>query len=83
MKYKTNYLTNEEIEQIYQDKQKRSVKCKCGHTVVILDPKGYQICSWCRNYAFATPKIEFEYRMKEKILKEKRNRNEKYNNKEN
>lgn len=70
---RTNWLSDKEIQQIYEDKQRFRVKCKCGHTVTILDPKGYQICSWCRNYAFINDQVEFEYRMKEKLLKEKRN----------
>lgn len=70
---KTNWLSLKEIQQIYDDKERFRVKCKCGHTVTILSPKGYQICSWCHNYAFINEQVEFEYRMKEKINREKRN----------
>lgn len=74
---KTNWLSNEDIKKIYEDRQKFRVKCKCGHTCTILSPLGYQLCNWCRNYVFLTPKIEFEYRMKEKLIREKRkNKNE-------
>ena len=69
---KRYYLTDKEMQQIYDDKQKYRVKCKCGHTNTILSPKGYQICNWCKNYVFLNPQVEFEYRMKEKINKEKR-----------
>lgn len=68
-----NYLSNKEIKRLYEDRQNYSVKCKCGHTCTILNPKGYQICSWCHNYVFLNPKVEFEFRMREKINKERRN----------
>lgn len=71
-----NWLTNDQIEALYRDKEKYRRKCKCGHTCTILNPKGYQICKWCHNYVFLNSKIEFEYRMKEKINKEKRKENE-------
>lgn len=76
------WLSNKEIERLYADKEKCRVKCKCGHTVTILNPKGYQICRWCQNYVFLNPKLEFEYRIKEKLIKERRKNNEKYNSKE-
>ena len=73
----TNWLSNNDIKKIYEDRQKYRVKCKCGHTCTILSPKGYQLCNWCHNYVFINSKVEFEYRMKEKLLKEKRKENEK------
>lgn len=70
---RTNYLKYSDIDKIYEDKLRYRVKCKCGHTCTILNPKGYKICNWCHNYVFLTPKIEFEYRMKEKLNEERRN----------
>ena len=66
------WLTTKELDKVYEDKQKYRVKCKCGHTCTILDKKGYQICSWCHKFVFINPKVEFEYRMKEKLIREKR-----------
>lgn len=66
------WLSLKEIKQIYESRQQFRVKCKCGHTCTILDPKGYQICSWCHHYVFINPQVEFEYRMREKLLREKR-----------
>ena len=73
---KTNWLSNKELEILAEERQKYKVKCKCGHTCTILNPKGYQICSWCHKYVFKNPQLEFEYRMKEKINREKRSKNE-------
>lgn len=67
-------LTNREIELLYHAKDSLRVKCKCGHTNTILDPRGFKICQWCKHYVFLTPQLEFEYRLKEKIYREKRNR---------
>lgn len=42
-------------------------KCKCGHSVLFVTDK--KICSHCGNYVFKNKKVEFEYRMKEKLKK--------------
>ena len=67
------WLSYKEEKILYDAKNKYRVKCKCGHTNIILNPKGYKLCSWCKNYVFINPKVEFDYRMKEKLLKERRN----------
>lgn len=64
-----------QVEELFHERQKYQVKCKCGHTCTILNKRGYQICSWCHNYCFINPKVEFEYRMKEKQIREKREEN--------
>ena len=40
-------------------------KCKCGHSVLITNKSGKQLCKWCGRYVFATPELEKEYRIKE------------------
>ena len=41
----------------------QSVKCKCGHTVLIgISQK--RTCSHCGRWVFKTPKDEFEFRMR-------------------
>lgn len=70
-----NWLSDKQIQKLYESKERYRVKCKCGHTNTIINPKGYHICSWCHNYVFLNPQIEFEYRMKEKLSKEKRKEN--------
>ena len=67
-----NWLSNKEIKLLYEAKEPYRVKCKCGHTNTIINPKGYKLCSWCKNYVFLNPRVEFEYRTKQKINEEKR-----------
>ena len=69
----SRFLTKKEEQKLWDEKAKYKVKCKCGHVSTIINPKGYQICSWCHNFVFINPQVEFEYRMKEKLLREKRN----------
>ena len=66
------FLTKKEEERLWQEKTKYKVKCKCGHVTTIINPKGYQLCTWCHNFVFLKPQIEFEYRMKENLIKERR-----------
>lgn len=77
------YLNNEEIELINEEYLKHTRKCKCGHSVAILNETGVAECSWCRNLVFKDKKTEFEYRMKQNLIRERRKNNEKYNSKEN
>ncbi len=67
------FLTKQEQERLWEEKDKHKVKCKCGHINIIWNPKGYKICSWCKNYVFENPKLEFEFRLNQQKLKEKRN----------
>ena len=68
-----NLLSNKEIIRLYEEKQKFAHYCKnCGHTVYIANKTGKAICSHCHNYVFKDAKTEFEYRMKEKLINEKR-----------
>ena len=69
------YLSLEEIKRKYEDKQKYAYKCKCGHTVFIVNKSNMCLCSHCKNLVFKDKKTEFEYRMREKLLKEKRKKN--------
>ena len=66
------WLSLKEEQLLYEQKQKYRVKCQCGHTNTILNPRGYKLCSWCRNLVFLNPRIEFEYRLKQETMKEKR-----------
>jgi ribosomal protein L37E len=48
---------------------KFKVKCKnCGHIVVLVNAKK-TICSHCGVWVFKNDKIEFEYRLKERMNK--------------
>lgn len=68
-----NYLTNAEIEKRCDDYSKHTYKCKCGHSIVIANKNGVAECNWCHNNVFKDKKIEFEYRMKQNLIKERRN----------
>lgn len=50
--------------------------CKCGHSVILPAFVDKKICSWCGHYVFRTPKIEFEYKLKQMIRKQKIDRKE-------
>ena len=70
------WLTKEEQRRLWEFKDQHKVKCKCGHVNIIVSRKGYQLCTWCKNYVFATPQKEFEFRLKERQIKERRINNE-------
>lgn len=70
------YLTYKEMGMKLEDIQKTSYKCRCGHTVVITNKEGRAICSNCHKWVFKDKRTEFEYRIKENQIKERRNNNE-------
>lgn len=76
-----DYLDFKEMQLKLQDIQKTTYKCKCGHSVVIVNKNGRAICSYCKNYVFKDKETEFKYRTKENQLRERRKSNEKYNQK--
>lgn len=49
-------------------RSKFKVTCKCGTKTVLVDTEK-TICRGCHNYIFKNPKVEFEFRVKEKMLK--------------
>lgn len=66
------YLDFKELKLKLEDIQKTAYKCKCGHTVIIANKSGRAICSYCHKWVFKDKKTEFEYRMKENQIKERR-----------
>lgn len=53
----------EEDTKIIEELNKFKVKCKhCGHSVVLVK-MDRAICSWCKNYVYKTPAIEFRYKI--------------------
>lgn len=71
----TNFRTLDEIIKQQESQNDFKVRCKCGHRVLIVT-KDRMICSWCGKYVYKTPKLEFEYKLKEYMLKERRKTNE-------
>lgn len=45
--------------------------CKCGHSNVISIHENKKLCKWCGNYVFKNKQAEFEYRIKERMAKER------------
>lgn len=62
---------NEEVEQ-HKYFTKHRTLCKCGHSVLVTEKKGYQLCNWCHNLVFINKEAELKYRNKEMLLKAKR-----------
>ena len=67
------WLTKKEQQRLWEEKDKFKVECKCGHINILTSRKGYQLCSWCHNLVFKDKQKEFEYRMKENLIRERRN----------
>lgn len=68
-----SHLSEKEIILKCEEIEKFKHKCKCGHSVVIANKSGRALCQYCHNFVFKDAKTEFEYRMKEKQTKERRN----------
>ncbi len=47
---------------------KHKVKCKCGHTLIMIDRKS-DICGWCGRKVYRNKKDEFEDKLKKEIRK--------------
>ncbi len=67
------WLSRKEEQRLWEEKDKNKTTCKCGHVNIIMNKNGYHLCSWCKNYVFKDKQTEFEYRLKENLIKEKRN----------
>ena len=48
----------------FKELDKYKVRCKCSHTMIIAIADR-TICSYCGNWVYRTPEIEFKYKMKE------------------
>lgn len=57
----------------FNDIQMQTIYCKCGHSIALNTEK--TICTHCGKYAFKDKQKEFEYRLKEQILRSERNGN--------
>lgn len=75
-------LTKKEYDRLVEEESKLKHICKCGHRVIITNQQSKVLCDWCGNYVFKNKKEEFKYRMKEKMIRGKKNKMEmeKYNN---
>ena len=62
-----NYLTNKEIIKQQQVSADNTVKCKCGHSVVITNRFGRVLCNWCGQWVYRDSKIKFKYKLMEEL----------------
>ena len=74
---RNNFLTNKEIRRKEQLATDNSVKCSCGHTVLITNKYKRVICNWCGRYVYLSEEDrkkyeeqEFVYRMKGMLKRE-------------
>jgi hypothetical protein len=61
-------MKKDNFQKLEDERSKFKVTCKCGTKTILVDAD-YTICRGCHNYVFKNPKIEFEFRIKEKMLK--------------
>lgn len=52
-------------EKFNRELTKYKIKCKCGHSVLVVKDKN--ICSWCGRFIFKDKKAEFKYRVGRKL----------------
>ncbi len=57
------------MNKIFEEIQKHTYKCKCGHSVVIPPKQIFIICDWCNKIVFKNEKDEFIYKTFETIKK--------------
>lgn len=60
-------LSKKEWKRMSENLQSITHTCNCGHRVTIYHPKEKEICTYCGSYVFKNKKVEFKYRMKEKL----------------
>jgi len=68
MKYESSYKLNENDSKIFKDITNNSVKCKCGHSV-LMAKQNKTICTHCGRWVFKNDAEEFKYRLMEKMKK--------------
>jgi uncharacterized paraquat-inducible protein A len=69
---KNEYLNFKEMDKKLQSITDNTVYCQnCGHSITMPNADR-AICSWCKKWVYRTKEIEFKYKTKEAIIKEKR-----------
>lgn len=54
----------------FKEIEKYKVRCKCSHTFII-SRVDRALCSYCGNWVYRTPELEFKYKIAEQMKKEK------------
>lgn len=65
----SNRLTNKEIMILSKEQTDATIKCKCGHSVLVPARNDRKVCSWCGEYVFRNKQDEFKYRLGSKLSK--------------
>ena len=60
-----------DMEKLSHEATNLIVKCKCSHSIV-MPSADRTICSYCGSWVYRTKEIEFKYKMKEAIIKERK-----------
>lgn len=66
-----NYFTNKEIENREQIATSYSVKCSCGHSVLITNKYKRVICNWCGSWVYASEEAKRKYEKQAFVYKMK------------
>lgn len=62
-------LTYDQMTEKMHQQKEHTIKCKCGHSVIVVPTLPKKMCTWCGNWVFRNKKEEFKYRLMEKIHK--------------
>lgn len=63
---------NKKDDRKFQEIMECRKYCKCGHSILFQKQTKHLICNYCGKMVFNTKKDEFEYRMKEAMIRSKR-----------
>lgn len=70
IKFKRDFENQAKLENV---RQTMKVTCKCGkRNSFYAFEDDYKLCSWCHRYVFRNKKTEFEFRLKEQMIRSKR-----------
>ena len=62
-----------EMDNLLNEMRKITYVCKCGKRVMI-SKQDRALCSECGHWVYKDKQTEFKYKMKENLIKEKRNK---------
>lgn len=68
------HLNYNEMTKRFNQQQERTIKCKCGHSIIFVSWKTRKLCRWCGNWVFKNKREEFKYRLMEGIHNANRTR---------
>ena len=66
--------SEKEMDRLLEVMREISYKCPCGKTVMI-SKQDRALCPDCGHWVYKTRELEFRYKMKERLFREKRKEN--------